>query len=77
MERFTDKNGRKKPMTSSVEAYKKLAAYESTGITPEQLHGLLDIKKNCKTYLRVNGLYNWETDQLEMLADWENKKTRG
>jgi len=28
VDRFTDKHGRKKPMTSSVEAYKKLKKYE-------------------------------------------------
>lgn len=35
VKRFTDKKGRKLPMTSSVDAYKQLAEYEETGITPE------------------------------------------
>ena len=39
MARFTDKNGKKKSMTSSEEAYKKLAWYENDedrGVIPEE-----------------------------------------
>lgn len=35
VKRFTDNKGHKLPMASSAEAYKQLAAYEKTGVTPE------------------------------------------
>jgi hypothetical protein len=41
MERFTDKRGRKKPMTSSVEAYQRLKEYEDIGLMPEQVRALV------------------------------------
>ena len=71
MERLTNSKGRKKSMTSSAEAYKRLAAYESTGITPEQLQSLLDIKKNAKCGFASNMIIKpWERDLLDMLASW-------
>jgi len=41
MERFTDAKGRKKPMTSSAEAYRRLAKYEKTGYMPEDVERLI------------------------------------
>ena len=41
MERFTDAKGKKKAMTSSIEAYKRLAEYEATGLTPEEVRALI------------------------------------
>ncbi len=35
LKRFTDKKGRKRAMVSAVEGWKRLAAYEEIGLTPE------------------------------------------
>jgi hypothetical protein len=40
-ERFTDSTGRKRAQTSSVEAYRRLAAYEDLDRSPEELRDLI------------------------------------
>ncbi len=43
VKRFTDNKGRKLPMTSAADAYKQLAAYEKTGVTPEVVQLLKEL----------------------------------